>query len=184
VGDDIFLVDAKRAGLNSAHLMGDPDACRRLEDDVGHGCEQILATYQAIKEGTLGDTLEQLGVPRSWRPRRVVPLVITHRPVFLFFSSMISLLERRGLTREWDVNFTACPLVWALADLELFEAALPHLDLERFVGSVVRREPTTASGVPSYLDAVSYTGMIASPYYEERRHEILAPFVAAIEGNS
>jgi hypothetical protein len=38
-------------------------------------------------------------------------------------------------------------------------------------------DPVTTCGVPPYLDAVGYTGLTASPYFDARRHEILAPFM-------
>jgi hypothetical protein len=176
VGPDLILLDAKRSGLSSAHLMGDPQACTRLEDQVGHAFLQLLATHRSIKAGELDDVIEQLGVPRSWRPRHTIPVVVTHRPVFVFFSSAETILSRLGVASDWAAEFTGLPVVWSLSDVELLEAALPEIDFTALIRAVASREPITTCGVPPYLHAVGYTGPTASPYFDARRHEILAPF--------
>lgn len=176
VGEDLILLDAKRSGLSSAHLMGDPEACTRLEEQVGHAFLQLLATHRSIRAGELDDVIEQLGVPRTWRPRHTIPVVITHRPVFVFFSSAETILSRLGVASDWDSEFTAMPVVWSLSDVELLEAALPEIDLTALIRAIASREPVTTCGMPPYLDSVGYTGPTASPYFDARRHEILTPF--------
>ncbi len=176
VGPDLILLDAKRTGLSSAHLMGDSEACARLEQQVGHAFLQLLATHRSIRAGELDDVIEQLGVPRSWRPRHTVPVVVTHRPTFVFFSSAGTILSRLGVATDWDAELSALPMVWSLLDLELLEAALPSIDAAALIRSAASREPITSCGVPPYLDSVGYAGATASPYFDARRHEILAPF--------
>jgi hypothetical protein len=119
-------------------------------------------------------------VAPSWRPARCIPLLVTHRPVFMVFSSAEDLVKARGLAAEWEQRFRAWPSVWALSELELLEAALPEIELARLFVAAEERNPIASAGVPSYLTHVGYAGPTASPYYNVRRHEILEPFVRAL----
>ncbi len=176
IGDDLFLIDSKRSGLAAAHLMGDPSAIARLVDELGHGCKQLLSTACAIAAGALADVLSVLGVRPEWRPRRIIPVLVTHRPVFVVFSSGEDLVRSVGLIEKWQSTFGAMPSVWSLSDLELLEAAVPAIDVARLVTDFDSRLPAASAGVPEYLSNVDYRGLVASSYFDRRRHEILAPY--------
>jgi hypothetical protein len=177
IGANLVLLDSKRTGLNAAHLMGGGELDDRLEQDLGGACEQFLSTKRSFEGGELADVLHVLGVPEGWRPHAYVPIAVTHRPVFMHFSSAQVLLERKQMTATWDREFSAWPTFWSIQDLELLEASVPHIDLAGLVGALLRREPATTGGVPPYLTWVGYTGMCTSEYYDRRRDELIAPYL-------
>jgi len=181
LGDDLALIDAKRTGLNALQLMGDASAARRLHEELGRGCAQILSTKRDIDEGRLDEVLVALGKEPSWRPMRCFPLLVTHRPVFVVFSSAEHLVRSQGLAGEWETRLSAWPSVWALQDLELFEAAAADIDVEQLFSAAANREPIVTAGVSAYLTHVGYSGPVASPYYDARRREILGPFVERLQ---
>ncbi len=105
-----------------------------------------------------------------------MPLLITHRPVFVVFSSAQHLVQAAGLESEWNKTLRAMPSVWSLPDMELVEAAADVFDFRAFADAVEAGHPAALAGVPEYLTHVDYRGPVASRYFDDRRRDILAPF--------
>ena len=58
----------------------------------------------------------------------------------------------------------------------LVEAAADVFDFGAFADAVEAGHPAALAGVPEYLTHVDYRGPVASPYFDDRRRDILAPF--------
>jgi hypothetical protein len=173
VGDYLVLIEAKRAALTAEDLDGSPDLARRIDRDVGPACRQLLATHAAIHRDGLNAVAPSLSVPEGWQPRGFIPVIVTHRPVFLWFSSRRELVQRAGIDAQWQCSFAVAPVVWSLADLEVLEASAPTVSLQRLLQDILADHASTFANVPTYLASIGYTGVTASEYVDRRRHEIL-----------
>lgn len=175
IGEDLVLFDSKRAGFSAKMLNGDDEIVRRLDTDLGKGCRQILGTIHDAKCQGWANVVPELKVVAGWQPRRIFAMLITHRPTYMWFSSTADLLKRTGIEQAWRIEFGSVrPVILALSELELFEAALPALDMSRFLSEIADNAPYTLGGLHMYLNGVSYRGPACSEYYQRRFTEILS----------
>ena len=173
VGDDLILLDSKRAGLSARMLTGDQAIVQRLDDDLGHGCSQILSVVDEANRDEWRDVAPGLDVEPGWRPRRIVGILVTHRPTYVWFRSATELLERADIVEQWRASFgAATPMILSLSELELLEAALPQLSMADFVSRIAAHDVPALSGMHLYLNSIGYRGPSLSPYYPARAHEI------------
>lgn len=174
VGDYVMLAEVKRAPLRAADLTGRPELAEHVDKHLRPACSQLLSTWVALQRDGVSAVAERLGVKVGWRPKAYIPVIITHRPTFLWFGARMELVERAHFETPWRSAFGVGPVVWSLADLELLEAAAPHISLCRLAQAIVNDEPCTYANVPAYLASIKYNGVTVSEYVQRRQRDLLA----------
>lgn len=163
------LVEAKRVGLAARHLEGGEPLAVRLAEELGEACEQILSTRNAIERDEVPELLEQRGIVM---PSRYVGAIVTHRPVFGWFTNRRDAVPE-PLRESWTDTFGAPPAIWSLADAELLEAAAQTIDLATVFDQVASDSPSTYAGLANLLFGLGVRGSAISPHCTERLGQIL-----------
>jgi hypothetical protein len=116
--DDLVLVDAKRCGVSAAMVEGRTDMRTRLDEQVAKAASQFIQTAKDVERGAVEALPTHLGVAEDWHPRRTFGLIVHHHPLFLWFESTRQVLQRQGLSTEWDRLFASAPIAWSTSELE------------------------------------------------------------------
>jgi hypothetical protein len=179
IGEDLLLIESKRVGIPVGYLMGEEGLRQRLDEELGRAALQLLETAEEIAERGAGAVLE---AEHGWVPRRVFGWVVSHQPLFMWYSSGDAVLRRQGIEEGWKARFASKPAFLALGELEHLEAALPTLPIGRYLDALAVEHGSTEQGFNNYLAAIGWRGPIASPYYERRKNELMGDVSLQLPG--
>jgi hypothetical protein len=140
VGDDLVLLDAKRAALPATVFSGSPDIWARINSRVGHGFEQLFETAGALKRG-MNAVAPGLDVPPGWTPSRVFGAIVHHRPMFVWFGDSYEIAEQVAPRAEWKERFAALPTMWSSSDLATLERGLATKPLRHVLDALASDSP-------------------------------------------
>lgn len=178
IGPDLVLVEAKRASVASNVLMGAAGLPQAIDRMAQKACTQLLTT-QADLRALLPELAPQLRVGMGWLPRRTFALVVHHRPLFMWFASGGTVLNRMNRRASWHQAFAALPAFVDIAELERFEPAAEHV--AGWLDALASDHPIAYAGVHSYLLDAGYDGPRCSERVVERGRSLLAARATGLE---
>lgn len=166
-GDDLVLIDAKRASVPANDLMGGTEIWKTVERNFHKALRQLLATAEMVQQGGLAEAAPELGLPPGWMPRRIFPVVIHHRPLFLWFDTGDRLVSSAGVSPRWSECFAAAPSFWSVSDIEAMERALFSRSINPLLDALAARHPLARVGLKEFFRGAQYPDPSAD-YYRSR----------------